>query len=254
MPQKWRRTGGFTLVELLVVIGIIAILIAILLPALSRARKASNTTKCLSTLRQMAIGWQMYAQNHNGRGIPYDQNLGIWMGQMDEWYADINVNRICPEAFDPSHFRNGSGGIASTWGPDPSAIFIGTRMGSYSINGWLYDYDGAGTSRSLWPGSFPDSQYYNYPVPVPSQVPLFCDGVWTDAWPSPGDPAPPTLHPASYGSVPEMWRICMARHNGGVNVAFVDGHAQTIQPQQLWALPWYWNWKRPSPLPTMPLW
>jgi prepilin-type N-terminal cleavage/methylation domain-containing protein len=71
---RWAQIGekkrGFTLVELLVVIGIIALLIAILLPALSRARRAANTTKCLSQLRQLAMGWQMYGMAHQGRGIP----------------------------------------------------------------------------------------------------------------------------------------------------------------------------------------
>ena len=252
MGSNRRKTNGFTLVELLVVIGIIALLISILLPALSRARKAANTTKCLSQLRQLAVGWQMYALAHHGRGIPYDQNLGIWMGQMSEWLPDRNEHRICPEAVDPSQSSSFSGGIGVCWGPNPASVFLNGRMGSYAINGWLYDYDGDGTNRSLWPNSFPETEYYDYPVPRPAEVPLFCDGTWTDAWPAESDPAPP-LHPASYNNPYEMWRVCMARHNGGVNVAFVDGHATTVLCQQLWTLPWHLNWKNPNPLPTMPL-
>jgi len=83
-----------TLVEMLVVVGIIGILVSILLPAISRVRDAANTTKCLSNLRQIGLAFNDYANDHNGCLVP-----GDYIGLIDGFpkpgagnWADILVD------------------------------------------------------------------------------------------------------------------------------------------------------------------
>ena len=73
-----RRRRAFTLVELLVVIGIIALLISILMPALGRAREQSRRLRCLSNMRQLTLAWLGYAQNNKGKLCGADTGIRPW--------------------------------------------------------------------------------------------------------------------------------------------------------------------------------
>ena len=75
-PFHRRGRAGFTLVELLVVIGIIAILISILMPALNNAREQANVVKCLSNLRQIGLAAAAYTSANRGTILPPDVDLG----------------------------------------------------------------------------------------------------------------------------------------------------------------------------------
>jgi len=98
---------AFTLVELLVVIGIIALLISILLPALSRAREAAKRAQCLSNLHQVGLGFQMYANANNGE-VPIGCKDGLYQRTWIAYQANASggyifdlgflfTSKVCPD-------------------------------------------------------------------------------------------------------------------------------------------------------------
>ena len=135
---------AFTLIELLVVISIIALLIALLLPALAQAREATNNVSCLSNQRQIAIGLVMYAEEHEGKLPPGWANGWYWPFHMRMWVGKENDVFECKSKLTPyetwnTYVANGGyrHGFDQQWNPatarGPTDLNRVKRPGSYML-------------------------------------------------------------------------------------------------------------------------
>ena len=143
------RQKGFTLIELLVVVSIIALLVAILLPALSKARDQAKRVVCSANVRAIHIMLQLYAQDHQDRYPEhgYEVNAYLYTFNQYSWrawrrgslydlvvggYADDAEVFFCPDS-------GGNGGVEISW-PSASAPYPGDRFwGNYSYFGSTRD-------------------------------------------------------------------------------------------------------------------
>ena len=238
------------MIELLVVIAIIAILAALLLPALARSKSAAHGAACISNMRQAATAWQMYAMDNQNR------NIGGWHSTPDHqgWWSFFapyvnHVDRIivCPAtsvAAKQSRVTDQAYGTAFRgWGYD-RVVQGKTVKGNYGygMNNWLE-------------GFYPDGQEYIPKLDASVRlvdVPGLADCVWGDGgWPRDTDLLAKDLNDP-VGHFNSAWTYYMARftlnrHGGGTTLAFLDGSARKYKARDLWRLTWHRKFKAGSP-------
>ncbi len=193
--------NGFTLVELLVVISIIALLVSILMPALGKARDQAKAIKCLAHLKAIGSGFALYASENNGavvQGFLEDKivqtgnvcNEVTWLDVMVEYQGDPKV-RICPTGNAPNkcgYTGQSNGNTEECWGAKDHVwhvnfgcdldVEVSRFEGSYGVNGFAH-------------GSYTESDSYGQPsewhwgnmdTGPTNEIPLALDMIMTETY------------------------------------------------------------------------
>ena len=214
--KRLSRRAGFTLVELLVVIGIIALLIGILLPTLSQARKSARSVVCLSNQRQVATAFALWVADHQGESLPSRTGGLQQFADLDEGgYLDLTQKadiQTCPEAASPPEFpgfsvsfgRSQHGTATTPWVLNKLAIpveqmtreqrLLNYSLGSYAWNAWVCYKPASDLANATRPqyaefflnrGATPrgDLFFGNLGKVSSADTPLIGDGVWGEAGP-----------------------------------------------------------------------
>ncbi|MGC4043576.1 MAG: prepilin-type N-terminal cleavage/methylation domain-containing protein [Armatimonas sp.] len=224
MPHLSTKRTGFTLIELLVVIAIIAILAAILFPVFAQAREKARQTSCLSNMKQIAMGVNMYVQDYDEQVFfrsstnidntrshvitPKTAYEQLWWNQIMPYIKNEAIF-TCPSDAGPTDSFNGKG--------DPGPRLTGTIRRSYVA--------------SLAPESLTLAQISN---PVET---IIVTEKW-DKWPDGkaiGEPWMDLLdgkdfNPNPLDPIKYPLGIMGIRHNGMVNCAYMDGHSKATKP------------------------
>ena len=219
--KRTRFHPGFTLVELLVVIGIISMLIAILLPALSAAQESSRSVACLSNLRQMGMAAHMYAADHAGllpSGYYGAHNPPLSISY--NWdFTIITDTSTGQRTIKPGLLWQGKGNLKIQQCPSYDGK-SNTMADPYTGYNYNVSFVGGG---QLEDGKTPARLAQ---IRRAERCALFGDGQFSGGAnkfmrsPSPGpqDAAFKTRHAGTQGF----------RHRGATNVCFADGHAQSL--------------------------
>jgi prepilin-type N-terminal cleavage/methylation domain-containing protein/prepilin-type processing-associated H-X9-DG protein len=212
MSSRRKLRRGFTLIEILVVIAVIAILAAILFPVFAMAREKARSAVCLSNQKQLASAMAMYVQD-------YDERFPIWryFVPISSEYPNGEVTWV--ENLQP-YAKNRKIWLCPG---DTTSYLDRTKpsgQNSYWLNAYLFRWSG-NEYQNKWP-SLTLAE-----VPYPATTIVFCDGPTNDGnhvWPGP----------------PHEWcgttRDCInseTRHSGGIYFAFADAHVKWYRVEQL---------------------
>lgn len=269
MRPSRRGKQGFTLIELLVVVSIIALLVSILMPALSKAREQAKMVICKTNLKQWGTMLFMYASDYDdsffpGPGSKPDKR---WMEVLLPYYADGSDGtggageiRCCPNATLP--MTEGGKHPRAAWGvfeANDKDYQMEGHYGSYGANWWICNTPSNFTG-TYFPGKYDADKVKRQWRKITSirsaeTVPMFCDALYYGVWPESYDMAPTFNGEATHVHLQnEMRNVCFDRHAEKINMTMADMSVASHKLQDLWGLKWHREWPSTATMQPWPDW
>ena len=224
-----RRARGFTLIEILIVITIIAILAALLFPVFARTRENARRTACISNLKQIGLGLMQYIQDADEQNTRqwYGGNSGpsdpMGTGDRYKW-----MDAIFPYVKNEALFNCPSHALPVTIGTstfDKYQFRNGRHWGSYAANVAYYP----NSSTGPFYGPFQSRSQSTWEAPASTVYAVDGAGRFEVAWPD--GPNPP-INPGPPRNLYSPFQM-IERHLDTCSVLFCDGHAKALKLEKL---------------------
>jgi hypothetical protein len=249
-----KPTTDLTKKDLLVTLTCIGFLLLTVAAVGPRGRRHAKDMLCLSNLSKWGTVFQAFLQDNNGKFMPGwsdgepAQTTNYWMDALRPYYGNNHKLRCCPEAavtgteigLSPwggngtfvawGAFEGECGQPSSSWGRVTACDY-----GSYGMNAWAGDLP-----PDAMFSPFDINNWRTPNVAGAADIPLLSGSQWVDAWPHHSD-TPPMYDGEPWGvsHYDSMLRLCINRHEGSINSAFLDFSARKVGLKELWILKWH---------------